>query len=57
MGEMTTDHEKRMLIVEDEPAIADNIAFAVEAENMTPIRAESERLHDLVERVLALAAI
>jgi len=31
--------QKRILIVEDEPAIADNIAFAVETENMTPLHA------------------
>jgi two-component system catabolic regulation response regulator CreB len=32
-------NSKRILIVEDEPAIADNIAFAVETENMVPLRA------------------
>ncbi len=32
---------RRILIVEDEPAIADNIAFAVETENMEPVRAET----------------
>jgi two-component system catabolic regulation response regulator CreB len=31
--------KKRILIVEDEPSIADNIAFAVETENMEPVRA------------------
>lgn len=30
-------NKKQILIVEDEPAIADNIAFAVETENMDPI--------------------
>lgn len=30
---------KLILIVEDEPAIADNIAFAVETESMTPLHA------------------
>lgn len=29
--------QKRILIVEDEPAIAENIAFAVETENMVPL--------------------
>lgn len=32
-------NRKTILIVEDEPAIADNIAFAVETENMDPLRA------------------
>ncbi|MDF7807449.1 two-component system response regulator CreB [Pontiellaceae bacterium B12219] len=32
-----------ILIVEDEPAIADNIAFAVETENMVPIHAATSR--------------
>lgn len=33
--------EKKILIVEDEPAIADNIAFAVETENMRPLHAST----------------
>jgi two-component system catabolic regulation response regulator CreB len=32
---------KRILIVEDEPAIADNIAFAVQTEHMEAVRAET----------------
>jgi two-component system, OmpR family, catabolic regulation response regulator CreB len=34
-----TVNQRTILIVEDEPAIADNIAFAVETENMEPLRA------------------
>ena len=32
-------NNKRILIIEDEPAIAENISFAVETENMVPLRA------------------
>ncbi|MDF7825796.1 two-component system response regulator CreB [Pontiellaceae bacterium B12227] len=39
MDVVNSNQRKRILIVEDEPAIADNIAFAVETENMTPIHA------------------
>jgi len=33
------DNQKTILIVEDEPAIAENIAFAVNTENMTALSA------------------
>ncbi len=39
MEQNTDSQRKRILIVEDEPAIADNIAFAVETENMLPLHA------------------
>ena len=41
MDNVTQTSRKQILIVEDEPAIADNIAFAVETENMDPVRAET----------------
>ena len=39
MERKVTSLQKRILVVEDEPAIAENIAFAVETENMVPLRA------------------
>lgn len=39
MEQGANNQRKLILIVEDEPAIADNIAFAVETESMTPLHA------------------
>jgi two-component system catabolic regulation response regulator CreB len=38
---LLNENHKTILIVEDEPAIAENISFAVSTENMTPLRAET----------------
>lgn len=41
MGLDVNNGKKQILIVEDEQAIADNIAFAVETENMVPVHAST----------------
>lgn len=48
---MPNDHHPTILIIEDESAIAENIAFAVSTENMTPLSAETAgAARDLLKR-------
>ena len=59
MGSDSFSQPKQILIVEDEQAIADNIAFAVETENMIPVLAATAgaAAHLLEERMIDLIVL
>lgn len=48
MGFDSHSRSRRILIVEDEQAIADNIAFAAETENMVPVHASTAGAAELI---------